>query len=587
LSVNYLLVVYSRNTFVEVPVIFFIALGIYLFVLGLKRGWFLILSGACFAASILFCKMLAIFILPVAGGVLILAYWDDFSSKERKIGLLSMLLFLAGLLVVALPWFIMIYYPFSKTVGGFVSGMSVELYGSPEALRSITDFIYSLFSFGEVTRVFITTGYTLGTDFFFRMPLLFILSMLFLLSYFLKIFRVKNILKNLKSSSRLELFFGLWLVAGIFALMIWNYRPLRYQIILIPPMCALSAFCLFDFLNPSEVKKTSKGSVWFWIFSIPTASFLIFHLISFYLKIFQKIAQVNSIILLSVLFSFPFTYVFYVVKRKKSSLLSQGFRIIMVAIVILIVLLINGGQFLIFTSNIQYSFVSASKDLGRILSPQAVISGPYSQTLISDNKLGYVWHMFVPTAMDPDLFQRYPITHLAMEAQGGQIEQAFKDYPQVMAGAKKVAIYYLRNFPVQILRVAELSENPRARDYQLSQFERAEWLIEQNQLDSAIAMLDQFVSEHPKNFSGYKTLAEIYYALNDFEKAALVLKEALKFDPTNFITHQFLGEVYVSMYDQEGDDAYRLLAIEEWEKSLKLFPQNAGLSAKLQNIRGY
>ena len=587
LGINYILVMFSRNTFTEVSAIFFIVLGIYIFVLGLKRGWFLIFSGACFAASILFCKMLVMFILPLPLVVLILTAWDEFSSKKRKIKLLPVLLFVGGLLVVALPWFLIIYYPFSKTVGGFVSGMSVGLYGSPQAFRSISDFVYSFFSFGEVARVLVSERYLLGTDFFFRMPFLFILSLLFLLSYFFKILKVKNIFRNLISCSKLELFFGLWLVVGILALMPWNYRPLRYQILLIPPMCALAAFYLFDFLNPPEVKKISKSSVWFWIFSIPTASFLIFHTLSFFLKIFQKVVQLNSIIIISFFLSLPLTYVFYVVKRRKPSSAMWGFKKMMIVIVVFLVLLVNGGQFLAFATNVQYSFLSASLDLGQILGSEAVISGPYSQTLISDNKLGYVWHMFASTTRDPEVFQKHPLTHLAMEARGGNWEQAFEDYPEVMMNARLVAIYHLRNFPVQILRVAESSGNPQTQNYRLSDFEKAMLLIEEGQVDSAIVMLNQFVSQYPQNLSGYKILAQIYYGRNDLEKALLLLEKALRFDPTNSSTHEFLGAVYLDLYDQTGDDTYKFLAIEEWEKALKLFPQNANLSAQLKNIRGY
>lgn len=588
LSINYILVMYSRNTFAEVAVLFFIVLGIYLLVLGLKRRWFLIFSGACFASAILFCKMLAIFILPVSLGVLIFTAGDEFSSNEGRINKwLPMLFFVGGLFLVTLPWFLIIYYPFSKTVAGFVSGMSVGLYGSPQAFRSISDFIYSLFSLGEVTRVFVSEGYSVGTDLFFRMPFLFILSLLFLLVLFFKIFQVKNIFKNLKSCSKLELFFGLWLVVGILALMPWNYRPLRYQILLIPPMCALAAFCLFDFLNPPEIKNRGKNSVWFWIFSIPTASFLIFHTLSFFLKIFQKLVQLNSIIILSFFLSFPLTYVFHMVKRKKPSSIGQGYKIIMVAIVVFLILLIQGGQFLAFARNVQYSFLCASKDLGEILASKAVISGPYSQTLIWDNQLGYVWHMFAVTTVDPGLFRRYPITHLAMESRGGQREQAFKDYPQVMMNAKSVTTYYLRNFPVEILRVAESSGNPKTKKYKLSDFEKAKLFLEEGQIDSALIVLNRFVDEHPNNSSGYKTLAEIYYDRKNFEKAGSFLEKASEFDPTDFLTHQFLGVVYFNLYNQKRDDTYRLLAIEEYEKALKLFPQNTSLSDQLKNIRGY
>lgn len=258
-----------------------------------------------------------------------------------------------------------------------------------------------------------------------------------------------------------------------------------------------------------------------------------------------------------------------------------------VASVVFLIVFFNCKQYLAFGRNVQYSFLRASEDLGQILDSEAVISGPYAQTLTMDNRLKLVLRMFGGWPMDPELFQKYPLTHLAVEPKGGHREQALKDYPQVMMNAKPVATYYLRNFPVQILRVVESSGNPKAENYRLSDFEKAKLLIEEGQVDSGVVMLNQFVSQHPQNFSGYITLAEIYYDRKDFEKAALFLKKASRFDPTNFFTHQFLGAVYLNLYSQERDDAYMLLAIEEWEEALKLFPQNPGLAAQLKKIRGY
>jgi len=411
--------------------------------------------------------------------------------------------------------------------------------------------------------------------------------MLFLSGLFLKIFKVKSILKNLKSCSRLELFFALWLVVGIFALMPWHYRPLRYQILLIPPMCALAAFCLSDFLNRSQVEEKTKTSVFFWMFSIPVASLLIFHTISFSLKVWPGLASLNSLIIISFFLSLPLAYVFYVVKRRKPSSVRKSYRIMIVGVVVFFVALINGKPFLAFARNIQYSLLHSSEDLGQILGQEAVLSGTYSQTLVVENRLKLVLRNFHPGDDDPDFFLRYPITHVALSAGLGQRARAFMDYPEVMKNARPVTTYYLRNFPVQILRVAESSGNPETKNYKLSDFEKARLLIEEGQIDSAIAVLNRFVSRCPRNLSGYITLAQIYYARRDFEKAALFLEKASRSGPTNFLTHWFLGKIYLNLYNQEGDDSYRVLAMEESEKALKLYPQNAGLSARLKMIKGY
>jgi 4-amino-4-deoxy-L-arabinose transferase-like glycosyltransferase len=586
LGVNYILVMYSRNTFTEVQVIFFIVLGIYLLALGLDRSWFLIYSGACFAVSILFGKMLAVFILPACLGVLAVGALDEFSAGHRKVQFSPILFFAAGFLVVVLSWYFLIYSPSAETVSEFVSVMSVGMYGSPQALGSVSDFFYSLFSFGGVTRTFLSENYRIGTDLFFRMPFIFILSFLFLLGYFFKVFRAKSIFKNLTSSPKLELFFALWLVVGILALMPWNYRPLRYQILVIPPMCALTAFCLLDFLNPPKFKKKAKSSLWFWIFPVPLGSFLIFHTISFFFKVLNRNADFELILVLSFLLSLPLAYVFYAANRKKPSSFLRKYKVMGAALAVFLIFFFNGKRFVSFAQNVQYSFLRASEDLGQILGPEAVISGPYAQTLTLDNKVKLMLRMFAGWPVDPDLFQKFPLTHLAMEAKGGQREQASRDYPQVMENAKLVGVYSLRNFQVQILRVAESSGNPETENYRLSDYEKAKLLLNKGEIDSAVFMLDRFVSQHPRNFSGYVSLAEIHYVRKDFEKAASFLTKAARFDPTNSMIHQLLGLVYLNLYSQKGGDTYRLLAIKEWERALKLFPQNEELSKRLKEIRG-
>jgi 4-amino-4-deoxy-L-arabinose transferase-like glycosyltransferase len=586
LGINYILVMYSRNTFAEVPVIFFFVLGTYFLVLGSKRGWLLVLSGVCLASSILFCKVSAWFIVPVCLGVLALTAGDHSSEQTGRKKWSGVVFFVLGLFVVTLLWFLAVCSGSLKTVYDFVFGMSVGMYGSPRALGSISDFIYSLFSFGEVTRVFESRGYSVGTNLFFRMPFLFVLSLLFLLSYLAKVFKGKSILGNFRSYPQLELFFGLWLVVGIFALMLWNYRPLRYQILVIPPMCALAAFYVFRLLSPARAKEKAKISLWFWIFSIPTASFLIFHGTSFLLKLLQKQVRLDSVVMLSFASSFVLHVVFHLVKGKMGLSPTRRLRMGVVTVVILLISLVQGRQFLDFAQNIQYSFLRASQDLGHILSFDAVVSGPFAQTLTLDNKLKLMLRMFSGWPPDPELFQKYPLTHLALEAQGGQREEASKDYPQVMKGAKLVATYFLRNFPVQILRVAESSGNPEAGNYRLSDFERAQLLKEEGQIDSARAVLHRFVAEYPQNLSGYVTLAQMYNDRQDFENAAFYLKKASEFDPTNSLIHQFLGKVYLNLCNQQGNDAFKLLAIKEWERALMLFPQNTELLARLKAIRG-
>jgi tetratricopeptide (TPR) repeat protein len=156
-----------------------------------------------------------------------------------------------------------------------------------------------------------------------------------------------------------------------------------------------------------------------------------------------------------------------------------------------------------------------------------------------------------------------------------------------MNQSKIVTSYWLRNIPVDIYRIGEFTGNADAKRYSLSDFERARSLVDEGRTDSAVAMLEDFVSENPENFSGYSALAQLYFNLGELEKSALSLEGAIRFNPTDFLTHQQLGTVYLNLRRQTGDDNYKRLAIDQWERALRLFPQNTNLAAQLQRLKGY
>jgi 4-amino-4-deoxy-L-arabinose transferase-like glycosyltransferase len=584
LAVNYIFLMYNRSPFMENAMVFFIVLGFYFLTFPTRKPLFWFLSGASLGISIFFGKMIALFLVPIFLGLVLLELWRDRSQKKLKKNLFPSLSFLAGVLGVSLFWLFFSYLPATRQVAGYMSEITTGLYGKPQGLSSVSGFLSSLFSFGGVTGVFYDTP--VGTNFFFRMPALFVLASFFMLFYFVFNFKWNDLSDPTKNLPQFEFFFVFWLIVGVLALMPWNYRPLRYQVSLIPPLCVLAAFGLVRFLDP-QTKKGNKINKWFWIFFVPLASWMIFNLLSFLLKIEGSTANSNKVLALSFVISIVSAFVYYlIVGKRKGIFLGAISRLVLATLIVLISLFVDLRQYMSWAGCPQYSLLHSSQDLGEILSPGAVISGPYASPLMLENKFKHVLHLFFEVETEKDLFLKFPITHLALE-QGENRDNAFKNFPQVVKEAKIVTTYWLRDIPVDIYRIAEWTGNPEAGKYRLSDFEKAKLLIDEGQIDSGMVGLNQFVSQHPQNLSGYITLAEIYYNRKDFEKSVLFLDKALKFDPTNSITHEILGAAYLNLYNQKGNDTYRLLAIEEYEKALKLFPQNASLSDQLKNIRGY
>ncbi|MGB2696784.1 MAG: tetratricopeptide repeat protein, partial [Candidatus Zixiibacteriota bacterium] len=527
-------------------------------------------------------------ILPVGLGVLILMACEDLYEKGKRIKPLPPILFLIGLLGAVLPWYLIIYNPVPGDVKFYLREMSVGLYGAPVALNSIKDFIYSIFSLGYVSGIFKGAPYRAGTDLFYRMPFLFLISCLFLIFYFFKIFK-GNFLKKIKSTSKSELYMVLWLIIGFMALMPWNYRPLRYQLLIIPPLCVLAGIALDKFLHPARSGEKEKLSWVYWIFFIPIFSILVFHLCTFYLRLFGKTGSFDSLVTFSVLLAIALIIVWYLFLKNKSKtiLTIPSFKLFGFLIIVILIFLINISPYISWAKNRQNSLIRSSQDLGKILNQGAVLSGPYASTLTQDNNLSFCFHMFGVVRVDTLLFKRYPITHLALESRGGNKERAFKDYPEVMKDARVVTNYILRGMPVEIYRIKEHTGNPEAEKYQLSDFERAKILIEDNKADSAITLLRKFNTENPQNLSAYLVLSDIFSQNQDYKEAVSELEKAIEFDKRNDILHYYLGYRYFQLSDLEKNKLYWERGVKAWEKSLQLNPRNSQLAQQLRKIKGH
>jgi len=611
LGINYVFIMYGRNPLLEISANFLLVLGFYFMVSSFpkdstgKYNLLLIPSGVCYATGIFFGKTMAAFILPACLGVLLLWMFERYSSSPpkadppsaenrsddrpsgRKIDFKPLVFFGSGFLLITLFWLFFSYLPGKKEVAGYLGEQALGLYGFPKAFKSITGFIDALFTFG--------TEENINTSLFSRMPVVFLLSLFGLLLFFLERPSIKSLVKFKDNESKAKFLLVFWFLIGFFLVMSLNYRPMRYQFYLIPPMCVLSGLWLDFFLRPSGFKKSYRLGILFWVFFVLTVTFVANYVILNFYELMGKKIQLSWSLGISLSVTLLSGLLFYwrLVRSKGGGgqRTADGgqrteLRLAIMLIMILISFIVNAGQYINWASSPRFSLNRSSLDLGGILSEKAVISGPYGPGLVWDNKLKNVIHMFGVTKPDPKLFLTYPITHLALE-RGGNRDRAFQDYPEVMKNAKIVTTYWLRDLLVDIYRIAKWTGNPETQKYQLSDFEKAQMLMEKGEKDSARISLESFVSRYPKNISGYQMLAEIYYNSKEYEKAANSLEKAAQFNPTDFVLHQQLGLVYSALGSQTGDESYRAKVISEWEESIRLCPQNTELIKQLKEIRGY
>ena len=588
LGINYVFIMYGRNPFLEISAIFLIVLGFYFLVSSFKKYVFLIPSGVCMAAGIFFGKTMAAFILGPCLGVLLLWMFENYSPTDRKLNFKPPVYFGIGFMAITLFWLFFSYLPAKKEVASYLGEQALGLYGFPTAFQSVSGFITALFTFGIETRV--------SFNIFFLMPVLFLLSFLGIIWFFTKKSSLKELTRHRDDRAKAEFFLAFWFLVGFFVVMSLNYRPLRYQLYLIPPMCALSGLFLDAFLKPSGSKKDSRPGILFWFFFVLSTTFFANYVINtvyslITIKKIQLALSLGMSLFIALLSALIFFYRFIRSNAdsnqpKRDVGRIAGLRWAVVLFLLLLSVWVNLGQFTAWASSPKYSLNRASVDLGKILSPEAVLSGPYGPALVWDNRLKNVIHMFGVTKPDPQLFLTYPITHLALE-RGGNRDRAFKDYPEVMKKAQVVATYWIRNLPVDIFRIAEYTGNPTTQKYQLSDFERGKMFLSEGKADSARIIFEKFVALQPENFSGYEDLAEIYYQSGEMNKTEAVLKKASWFHPTDFFVYQQMGMVYMALWEKTQDEIYKSKAISAWERSVELCPENNDLVAQLRELRGF
>lgn len=90
----------------------------------------------------------------------------------------------------------------------------------------------------------------------------------------------------------------------------------------------------------------------------------------------------------------------------------------------------------------------------------------------------------------------------------------------------------------------------------------------------AIALFQKLTEDHPDLAEPYNNLAALYAASGDYAKARATLEQALRTNPSYATADENLGDVYAA------------LAVQSYERALKLDPANVTVPPKLALVRG-
>ena len=451
-GLNYNLMFYGRLPFLEHSLTFFAFLALVL-ITYYKNNISWVLAGVSLGVGIFFGKVTGvIFLAPFV----VCFLYQILSSDNRRKEVIQPLLFIIGIVLILVFWYFFTYGPMQSQVSGYYDEQAVSLYGAPEGLKSFDSFIKMMVYFGNDSKLFP------------RMQSGSILSALFLGFVFFRFSRLKSWKEKINNFDAGHLFIAVLIIASFLSLMVWNYRPLRYQLPMIYAIYGAAAIVLNMMWQKWKKVDIKKIPVLFYFLCFPIIVVPLYQIWNgfadrygweFYYDYNKHWVAIFSVII-----------VFLISLIIRTNILKR---------IPFLPTITKGITGLILIANIAFGIISYyswadlptftirdnSWDLGMVLGDGAVVSGPLAPTLIQENNLGCVIHMFGVSEADPELFNRFPITHLLLD--NSNEKRAKTDYPDLMEHAKHVLTYHVGTHKTRLFRIAGISGNKIADNYNM------------------------------------------------------------------------------------------------------------------------
>jgi tetratricopeptide (TPR) repeat protein len=476
---NVTLVTYGRLSYLENGLIFISAVLFLCYTRLGDRLWGLAVCGVVAACAALCGKLFGAMLLPVLA---LTVYFGGGKVRWKHIVVMSGTALVSGFLLM------LILYGGDVTAAfGYAGEQSLGLRGFPEGLSSPWGFAEHLVSYGFKNRLLYTTP-----DLF-----MFILVAGSLLAWLLSSgVRLSQLAPTIQ-------FATWWFVAVFLALMPLNYSPIRYAIFLIPAVILLP-FALYDTALKMELKrpvmltKTAWGIIFFlcWYASFHLGgNFFYFNVKEFPMTLMTWSSFGSACILFGIL---------WLLFGKKGVSISGVFLKVILVVVLLLSVTANSARIRrtqLLEEN--YTIKEANADLPILLGEGAVLSGPYAAVFTANNNVKSFIHLFGVAEVDSTLFDRYPVTHLAVDASNWT--EAIKQYPQ-LTNIAPMTSYWIRDYEVKVYPVWEVFDNATAHAYQPTDYEQIIRFINEQKEDSAFALSEQLFQRYPEG----KTIAMLY-----------------------------------------------------------------------------
>ncbi len=481
-----------------------------------ERLWGVGLCGVLIATAAILGKLFGVVLLPA----LLTAIW----LRSEKTPWVKMITATASAALTAAVLILVLYGSNASTAFDYAREQSYDLRGFPPGLTSPMAFLEHLVAFGFNNRMF------------YLNPDLFVMVVAGA-SILLFTIRNRQAFRDLSPTVALVI---PWVGFFVLALMPLSYSPLRYALILMPAIIVM-AFGLVDhylgerkhtLLRPGYVR-LGLLTILFW--------FVLHHVLRNLLFFNDPDASWTGWPMLPVAIGLALAVRWLVTGTK----ITVSQRTVVIGLVLMVASSVVTNGFRIrrfhYLDHV-YSIGHANQDMANILSPSAVVSGPYGPALTVATGLKSFVHLFAVAEVDSTLFERYPITHLAVDVQAW--EKAKKHYPQ-LSNARQVTSYWIRNVEVTLYNICGVFDNVASARYEPSGFEKAQFYRIGNQIDSAMYGLAAFMEASLTTRSVAILLADLFLTTGQMDQALKVLIGTANAYPDDFYLQMHCGRVYM------------------------------------------
>jgi tetratricopeptide (TPR) repeat protein len=550
LLANCVLMVYGTYPFLEISLLFFSGLVFFIYARWGEHWWGLALAAVVVALATFAGKVLGLLLLPTL--LLTDLSVTPRGNRVKRLGLALAVFGVGSVIVVTALYGSQLIDAF-----GFLREQSYQSKGFPDGLRTPWGLVNSLILYGFRNDLYYECP-DLIWNFFAGMGLLLI-----------GLNSRQGFFRTLPRTTVFALF---WVLLTWISLSPLNYTPTRYSLTFIPAVIIL-CLSLLDFMHAQEMEWSPRFTRW----SAVALGFLAWIVsVQIGLRWFAT-GRSPEIIPQYVLIGLSVGILVYalaqfLLPRYRLSLKRPVLAGLMIVTVVFSAASSVTGYQLFGLGLREYNIAAANTDLGHLLGPNAVVSGPYAAALTQENNVKSHLHFFGESWSDSSLLIKLPITHLAVDQ--SNFDQA-RLQSRSLQSARPVTTYWIGNHEVSVIDISRVYNNPGANAYVKSPYEKAIVYFDANMFDSAMAEL----AAVPDLIQKSRTAALLY--ARSILRAGLDVAAAHNYRvlyrlyPTDFLVTMETANALHQLGEIHSDSSMLAQAMDLYRRAVELNPYQA------------